>query len=40
MYPSVKSKFLYFTEKFEGGATIDYMFLDSLGRVGTAFGID
>jgi hypothetical protein len=42
MHPSVKSSFMWFTDKFEGGQTakIDYMFLDSLGRVGTAYGLD
>ena len=39
MYQSVKEKFMEFTEKYEGGA-IDYMFLDVMGRVGTAYGID
>ena len=40
MHPPVKNTFMAFTESFEGGAAIDWMFLDVLGRVGTAFGID
>lgn len=42
MHAEVKFGFMGFTEMFEGGRSnrIDYMFLDSLGRVGTAYGID
>lgn len=39
MHQAVRDKFMEFTEKYEGGA-IDYMFLDILGRIGTAYGID
>jgi len=39
MHPPVKNNFMAFTERFEGGA-LDWMFLDILGRVGTAYGID
>jgi len=40
---AVKDYFMKFTEDFEGGPNlgkIDYMLLDNLGRVGTAYGID
>ncbi len=40
MYQSVKDNFMPFTEKYEGGAAIDYMFCDKEGRVGCAFGLD
>lgn len=40
MHPDVKNAYMRFTEQFEGGAKINYMFCDSLGRVGSAFGLD
>lgn len=40
MHLSVENNFMRFTQQFEGGSQFDYMFLDSLGRVGTAYGID
>lgn len=40
IHQSVKDNFMKFTALFEGGSQYDYMFLDSKGRVGTAYGID
>jgi len=40
MHLSVKDNFMTFTKEFEGGPTIDYMFIDSAGRIGTAYGVD
>jgi hypothetical protein len=40
MHQSVQDNFMEFTQNFEGGSAIDYMFIDKEGRVGTAYGID